>query len=177
MADARCKVSIMAVEPSWKSLQQVNEWIRFADAKAGAVLAGSGILGGFLVRAIPRLDDFQRYTTRAVLLSIAIVSVGVSSSITLRVLAPRLRTGEARSLIYFDHIARRYPKDRNAFIENFLHLADNETDLARRTAEQVWATSLVARRKFRRVSYAIASLGLAMASSGLAVLVERLWNW
>jgi len=44
-------------------------------------------------------------------------------------------------------------------------------------AEQIWANSLVARRKFRRVSYAITSLGLAMAASGFAVLVERLWNW
>ncbi|WP_428982887.1 Pycsar system effector family protein [Phytohabitans maris] len=57
-----------------------------------------------------------------------------------------------------------------------LSLAD-ETGLPRHLADQIWANSLVARRKFRRVSYAIRLLGLAMLSSGTAVVVERLWNW
>ncbi|MDQ7903066.1 hypothetical protein RB614_00840 [Phytohabitans sp. ZYX-F-186] len=112
----------MSAEESWKSLQQVNEWIRFADAKAGAVLAASGVLGALLVNAIPRLEDFKIHTTRAVLLALAIVCIGVSSLLTLQILAPRLRTGEARSLIYFDHVARRYGNDRNAFVDNWAAL-------------------------------------------------------
>lgn len=167
----------MSVEQSWKSLQQVNEWIRFADTKAGAVLASSGVLGAFLVRAIPQRQDFHSHATRATLISFAIVCVGIAALLTLRVLTPRLRTGEARSLIYFDHIARRYSGDRNAFVENYLRLVGDDTDLARQLGEQIWATSLVARWKFRRISYAFWFLGLAMASSGLAVVVERLWNW
>lgn len=167
----------MGAEDAWKSLSQINEWIRFADAKAGAVLAASGVLGAFLVNDVPRLEDFKVHTTRAVLIAIAVVCVGLSSLVSLHILAPRLRTGEARSLIYFDHIARRYANDRNGFAENYLGLTKVDTDLARQIADQVWANSIVARRKFRRVSYAIRLLGAAMVSASAAVIVERLWGW
>jgi hypothetical protein len=164
------------VDDAWKSLSQVNDWIRFADAKAVAVLAGSGVLGGFLVRAIPTLPDFETRPIRAALLSLAIVCVGISTLITLRTVAPRLRAGEARSLIYFDHVARRYPTDREGFVDNYLSLARDDSRLCANLAEQVWANSLVARRKFRRVTYAVGFLGVAMVSSGLAVVVQRVWN-
>lgn len=174
-AGVRCDA--VSTEEVWRSLQQVNEWIRFADAKAGAVLAGSGLLGGFIVGSIPTVSDFKVHTTRAVLIGVAIVCLGASSLITLRILAPRLRTGEPRSLIYFDHIARRYENDCKTFVTNYLSLVKSDDDLSRQVAEQVWSNSRVARRKFRRVSYAIWSLGGAMISSGLAVIVQRVWNW
>jgi hypothetical protein len=161
-------------EEAWRGLQQVNEWIRFADAKAGAVLAGSGVLGAFLVHAIPRLSDFRDQPVRALLLSVAICSLGLSALITLRVLAPRLRTGEARSLVYFDHVARRYGKDRQAFVTRYLHVGEDDVALCTQLVEQMWANSLVARRKFRRVALATYALGTAMFAAGAAVIVERL---
>jgi Family of unknown function (DUF5706) len=161
-------------EDAWRGLQQVNEWIRFADAKAGAVLAGSGVLGAFLVHAIPRLSDFRDQPVRAVLLSLAVCSVGLSALITLGVLAPRLRTGEARSLLYFDHVARRYGQDRQAFVAMYLHLGEDEAALCNQLIEQMWANSLVARRKFRRVAIATYALGTAMFAAGAAVVIERL---
>ena len=170
-------VDAVKVDDAWKSLSQVNEWIRFADAKAIAILAGSGVLGGLLVRAIPQLSDFKIYPARATLLSVAIVCVGASALIALRSVAPRLRTGEARSLIYFEHVARRYASDRAAFVKGFVSLADDETRLVEHIAEQTWANSLVARRKFRRVSYAVLFLGAAMASSGAAIIVNRVWGF
>jgi hypothetical protein len=163
-------------EDAWRSLQQVNEWVRFADTKAAAVLAGSGVLGGVLVAAVPSLADFRAHTTRAVLLSVAIICVGVSSLLSLRILAPRLRTGEPRSLIYFDHIARRYAADCNGFVDNYLALARTADDLSRQVAEQIWSNSRVARRKFVRVSLAVRFLGVAMVAAGLAVVVQRLWG-
>jgi len=166
----------LSTDDSWKSLGQVNEWIRFADAKATAVLAASGVLGGLLVRSIPNVVEFKIHPARATLLSIAILCVGASALITLRTFAPRLRTGEARSLIYFDHVARRYANDRPAFVDSYSSLTSSQERLTRELAEQIWANSHVARRKFRRVSFAVRFLGLAMASSGVAVLVQRLWD-
>jgi hypothetical protein len=174
----RVPVSSVAVNPdeAWRSLQQVNEWIRFADAKAVAVLAGSGVLGGVLVTRVPVLDDFKAHGVRAVLLSAAIVCVGISALLSLQILAPRLRTGESRSLIYFDHIARRYEGERNAFVDNYIALIEHDDDLVRQVADQIWSNSRVARHKFRRVSFAIWFLGAAMVLAGLAALVQRLWG-
>ena len=94
--------------------------------------------------------------------------------IAARVLAPRLRTGEARSLIYFDHVARRYDGDRGSYVDNFMALTADERRFEQHLAEQVWANSKVASGKYRRVAVAIYLLGGAMLSSGAAVLVYRL---
>jgi len=176
---AMARVSSVAVsaEDGWKSLQQVNEWIRFADAKAAAVLAGSGVLGGLLLAAVPDRDDFKVHTTRATLVALAIACVGASSLLSLQILSPRLRTGEPRSLIYFDHIARRYADDRNGFVENYLALTGHGEDLARQVSDQIWSNSRVARHKLRRVSFAIRFLGASMVFGGFAVVVQRVWNW
>ena len=107
-------------------------------------------------------------------LTIAICAVGTSALITLRVLTPRLRTGEARSLLYFDHVARRYGGDRQAFVARYLRLGEDEQALCEQLVEQLWANSLVARRKFRRVAFGIYALGLAMLAAGAAVVVGRL---
>ncbi|GAA3298241.1 hypothetical protein Dvina_52290 [Dactylosporangium vinaceum] len=166
----------MKTDDAWKSLAQVNEWIRFADVKAGAVLAGSGVLGGLLIKAIPDRATFHQHPARATLISLAIICVGCSALITLRTLAPRLRTGEARSMIYFDHIARKYAKDRSTFVDRYISLADKEEDLVRQLIDQVWSNSMVARRKFRRVSFAVVFLGSSMAFSGTSVILQRVWD-
>ncbi|WP_088998256.1 Pycsar system effector family protein [Micromonospora echinofusca] len=164
----------MTADNGWKALGQVNEWIRFADAKAAAVLAASGVLGGLLVKRIPRLADFKDEPVYAGLLVVAILCLGGAALIASRILAPRLRTGEARSLIYFDHVARRYGGDRRGYVDTFTALTADEERFERHLAEQVWANSKVARAKFRRVAVAIYLLGAAMLSSGAAVLAYRL---
>jgi Family of unknown function (DUF5706) len=167
---------LVATDESWKLLEHVNEWLRFADAKAGAILAASGVLGGLMLSSIPTRSKALAHPLNAVLILIALAGIAASSLLTLRVLAPRLRTGEARSLVYFDHIARRYQSERNAFVDNYLSLANDGDGLARQLTEQIWANSLVARRKFRQVSYATRFLGLSMFSCGCAVLIQRVWN-
>lgn len=163
----------MSSEESWRLLQHVTESIKFADTKAGAVLAGSGVLGGVLVTAAPTGHDFEAYPVPAVLTVLAIVCVGASALLSLLVLAPRLRAGEPRSLIYFDHIARR---NRDAFVDNYRTLVEREDDLIRQVADQIWANSQVARLKFRRVAVAVWSLGAGMVLAGAAAVAQQLWG-
>jgi hypothetical protein len=166
-------VRCVTVETGWKALGQVNEWIRFGDVKAAAVLAASGVLGGLLVKQIPAAEDFGNRPAFSLLLAVAIMCDGGAALIATRILAPRLRMGEPRSLLYFDHVARRYANDAKGFVDNFVRLAADEERFARQLAEQLWANSKVARRKYRRVSIAIYLLGGAMLSSGVAVVLER----
>lgn len=39
------------IEDAWRLLNSTNEWVRFADAKAGGALAGAGVLAGALATA------------------------------------------------------------------------------------------------------------------------------
>lgn len=42
----------VSADQGWKLLSTVNEWIRFADAKAGAVLAFAGAMGTMLYNLV-----------------------------------------------------------------------------------------------------------------------------
>ncbi|BCJ29587.1 hypothetical protein Asera_37780 [Actinocatenispora sera] len=135
-------------------------------------------MGGILVRSIPRASDFHHdaiHAIHAIVLSLAIVCIGASAVISLRTLAPRLRSlGEPDSMIYFDHIARRYGSDKELYIRRFVRLSAKDNLVAEQVVEQIWANSCVARRKFQHVALAIYLLGAGMILSGLAVLVQRL---
>lgn len=141
-------------DDAWKALLQVNDWIKVADTKAGAILAGCGVLGGVLARTLPQPGDWGIAPWQTVLTFVSLALTATSAVITLRVFAPRLRTGEARSLLYFDHIARRYPKNVD-FKHVFLSTVDNPERMREAIVDQLWANSHVARKKFRRVAIAI----------------------
>jgi hypothetical protein len=160
----------------WKTLQLVNEWIRFSDAKAAAVLAGSGLLGGLVVHSVPSYQQFGDHLVRSALLILALVCVVTSFLLALMALTPILRAEERPSLVYFRHIAEDYSTDRETFVARFIALAGEEEEFQRQLAEQIWANSIIAKRKFERVRWGVRFLGVAMTCVGSSVLVARLWN-
>ncbi len=42
-----------ALESIWKTYEMVNDWIRFSDAKAGAILTADGVLVGIFLALLP----------------------------------------------------------------------------------------------------------------------------
>jgi hypothetical protein len=158
-------------EGAWKALQQVNEWIRFADAKAGAILAGSAALGGVVLHALPQWSKHGEHPWQFWLLIASLVAVTLAILFALRVLAPALRAGEPRSLVYFDHIARKHPSVSN-YVTALRRLLDNEDDLVDQLGHQIWANSRVARHKFVAVGRAVRFLGLALILAGIGALLQ-----
>lgn len=154
-------------EDAWKALSQTNDLIKGADTKAGAVLAASGVLGGILVRAVPAPRLWGHDPLHAGLLLFSMVLVAVSILLALRVVVPRLRTGKSRSLLYFDNIARQYA-DAADFALACRSLFEQGDRLHHALAEQLWATSCIARRKFRAVAPAIWLFGLALVAALVA---------
>lgn len=171
-------VKPVKIEEVWHAFAQVNDWIRFADAKAAALLATGGVLGGLLVNATPSSLPASRLGVATIVLFVlAATADAFSVLMSLLALQPRLgaRTA-ATSLIYFDHIARRFGDDRDGFVEAFADISTGAaTDaLSRDISRQIWANSLVARRKFRHVTSATWLLGAAMLVSGVAALLQRI---
>ncbi|ASR37180.1 hypothetical protein BAY61_21735 [Prauserella marina] len=151
-------------DDAWKALSQINDLIKVADAKAGVVLASAGVLGGIVVRAVPSPTQWREswFHTGLLLLSIALVSVSILLS--LRAFVPRLRTGGSRSLLHFDNIARRYTTAAD-FSTACRALFEQHERLQDAVITQLWATSKIARRKFRSVTCAIISLGFALLTA------------
>jgi hypothetical protein len=59
-------------------------------------------------------------------------------------LVPTLRVGEPVSLIYFEHVARKYRKDTGGHAAAVKDLLADEDRYFKDVAAQVWANSVVA---------------------------------
>ncbi|WP_330476027.1 Pycsar system effector family protein [Terrabacter sp. C0L_2] len=155
-------------EEAWRLLGSTNEWLRYADAKAAGALAGAGVLGGVLVQS--GLDDANEGAPGGAIFFFVVAALAVFASATfaLIALAPRLKVGEPNSLIYFDHVARKYVGDPDGHAAAVKTLLEDGDALFSDLAAQVWANSTVARKKFFWSGWAIFLLGLGLLLAGIA---------
>lgn len=151
-------------EDAWKTLHQTTDLIKVADTKAGAILAADGVLGGVLVRTLPAPNDWAARWLYVALLLSGLGLVILSAISALRVFAPRLSTDRSRSLLYFANIARQYSTSVD-FAPAYRDLLEDGEQLQRSLTEQVWATSRIARRKFRAVTPAVWTFGAALLAA------------
>lgn len=159
------------IEDAWRLLNSVNEWVRFADAKAGGALAGAGVLAGALATA-GLSDKFDHAPTAAVALGATSGGLAVvAAALALWALLPTLRVGEPVSLIYFEHVARKYKDDIAGHAAAVRALITDEEQYFQQVAAQVWANSKVARAKFLASAWALTALGVAVLLGGVAAIV------
>lgn len=160
------------IENAWRLLNATNEWVRFADAKAGGALAGAGVLAAALGSA-GLSDSFSSAPDGAVVLGgLAGLAALVSAALALQALAPRLKVGEPVSLIYFDHVARRYKDDTAGHSEAVRELLEDEERYFKEIAAQVWANSIVARRKLRASNWSLSILAVGVLLTAVASIIS-----
>lgn len=159
-----------STENTWKALTQTHELIRLADTKGGLVLASSGVLGGILTRFGTSSDQSTANLPHAILVGLGLTLVLVSTSLALHVFLPRTQLRAARSLLHFDNVASRFDTP-DEFSRASRALFEHEEQLQRALSEQLWATSRVARRKFRTVTPAIWCFGSGVVATLAAALV------
>jgi hypothetical protein len=102
----------------------------------------------------------------------SIVLAVISAACAVGSLWPRLRARHTPpSLIYFDHIARRY--DRAESYVDDLHAALATTGaLTSEVGAQIWANSRITRRKFWWGQASLASLLASIAVLAAALVVD-----
>lgn len=85
----------------WQIYTTINEWIRFADTKAGVALAAHGAV--FTV-AMPAIMKEKQYFSQHPFLTCNMVFCTLCAVVSvfygIRCILPRLNVGEARSLIF-----------------------------------------------------------------------------
>ena len=144
----------------WNTYELVNNWISHADAKAAAVLAAVGVFAGFLVTNMEKIVPFIHQSPWYIITSSLLVCILLAASVLLAFLGllPRLKVGEPKSLIYFNHISQHTVVDYQNLIAPALR---NPTKLDSELVYQIWANSKVSTKKFYFVGGAIWCLAFA----------------
>jgi len=159
------------IDDAWRLLNSTNEWVRFADTKAGGALAGAGVLAGALATA-GLSDKFDKAPDAAVWCGVlAGIAALVAAGLAVYALIPTFRVGEPVSLIYFEHVARRYRKDTDGHAAAVKELLADEDRYFKEVAAQAWANSVVARGKFLASAWALTALGIGVLLGGVAALI------
>ena len=86
-------------------------------------------------------------------------------------LIPTLRVGEPVSLIYFEHVARKYKDDTDGHAAAVRELLSDDDEYFKQVAAQVWANSKVARAKFLASGWALAALAAGVFLGAVAALL------
>jgi hypothetical protein len=162
----------MNLDDSWKQLQQVNEIVRYADAKAGLILTLNGVLVGLVAVRLQSARFLADHPVSGAALVIAVALLAISVGFDIAAVMPRLvEPGQRPSLLHFDHVAVAYAGRVGDYIDDFVTLAQDPEQLQREIAAQVWANTMVARRKYRCVQWGLRFLGAALAVVVFAAVV------
>lgn len=157
------------------------EWIRFADAKAGAVLAANGVFASFL---IPTLKDVQMarpslwVAVSYLLFVLWAASAIASGSYALRCIMPFRPLGRhpAVGLAPHFHSAATAAAFAHTQAQTFLHSyqALTSADLQREVLTALFVDAYISDRKYRLVKNAVGSLG-AVTVAGFGYLLALQW--
>lgn len=146
---------VVSVEVASDLLAHVQGSVEHADRKVRILLAADAVLIALLTSSTQGLlnqalaDDATLLIRAIVSVAILLVaSVGISILFAFLVIKPRLEFGQFQSHFFFEHIAK---KPAIQYVDDFLELSVDQAvkDLLR----QVHANSLIARAKFRWVSW------------------------
>lgn len=144
----------------WKIYQTTNEWVRFADVKAGlsltAQIAVLTLVGSLTLKGSSELP-------RSPMLVSAIVLAGALSLVSIffafRCVVPRLAIAPRESLIYFSNIYDRY-KTQEAFRDHALAYYSNQDVMNDHLLDQIWVNSTIALLKHKDCSRALQFLAI-----------------
>lgn len=155
----------------------VNDWIKHAETKAAGILAAAGVSAGILYNLVKGAEGAGQWLCMTSALSVIfIILTGFSSALALR---PRLVSrGEPTSHLYFDHIARSYPRAHGAsgYKKVVRELTVDDDMLIGEIADQIWANAHVARAKYCWANAGLISLILtliSLAATALTVISIR----
>ena len=140
-------------EDLWRTLQCTNEWLRYSDTKATALLGIQGILLGIFGTHLHSQVEPQSKAEWIVLCVACALNV-LSILFSFLCLNPRLKLKGGLSPFYFGSIAQNF--SHSGEYENHVAEAlEDDSDLAHELCGQIYVNSCIADRKFRHVTHSL----------------------
>lgn len=147
------------IETLWKTYNVINEWIRFSDTKAGAILAANGVIASIVLSKLSEDNVFlNNHPIFLIPLILGIITTFISIISSIICLNPTLKIGtKTNSVIFFANIAENF-EIYSDYEKNALDVLTDEKHAAAQISQQVWANSKVALKKYKAVAWATYSL-------------------
>lgn len=148
------KIVMDKTENYWKILGDVNDSIKFAEAKAIALISTSGILIAFLFSR-PDIINIIKDSTSSLIIFIICSSAFLLSIISAVIcLKPNFKYKSSKSIIFFKTISKDYSSGKDYFIAS-QKILTNEKDLGEQLSEQIIIKSRIVNGKFRAIQMSI----------------------
>jgi hypothetical protein len=156
----------------WRTHGYINDYIRLADAKAGALFAIFGALIGVLVHQWAEGDESATWW-RIALFASALSSALTVIALAIDVVRPRVDLGNTRvgsrtlGYIYWKHIRARNREEYEHGVR-----ALDKADLIREVTSHTWEIAGIAETKYKKLKYAflLSYIGLFLCLLGVATL-------
>ncbi len=161
------------LEYQWKTYNVINEWIRFSDAKAGAILAANGAIVTIAIDSASQINALLSESFIFwIFFLIGVSSLFLSTFFSLRCLTPKLKVGSSESIIFFGHIANSSLRDYRI---NVKEVFGKEVEL-NHLCDQIWANSKVAWGKYEFVALTIKCFSITVFTLFLTISLAILLN-
>lgn len=166
-------------DEQWCILSAVNEWVRFADAKASLTLVVQGSIASV---SLPPLFHARSLFFSGSLLLTLLVIAAICSTLTiyycLKCVIPRLLVRGGKSIVFFGDIATSFESADVYFMMLKKYQDEGGRDgLTKHVAHQIWSNSVVAEKKYKCCHWAATwfSIGVAIDISIMVVVFATGW--
>lgn len=159
-------------EHNWNTYNLVNEWIKFADTKAGVLITLNGIIIGLVANNLTTIKNhLNAHSCLMIIFTLGFLSLITSLFFAIKCIFPNLSVGEPQSKIFFEHISKKY-LDAGQFVKELESSDNNLEDLQM----QIWANSKVASNKYSSVNYSIIAFSFFILFA-LVFIILQLINY
>ncbi len=131
-----------------------NEWVRYSDTKAVALLGVQGVLLGFLIKTYDG-TSFNPTCFQYIVSGVGLIFNIISMIFAFVCLNPKLKfDNDTLSPIYFGSIALHFEKAEQ--YQEYINKAFSTKDqIIHELCSQIFVNSAIAYRKFRQVTYSL----------------------
>jgi hypothetical protein len=155
-------------EDLWRTLQVVSEWIRVADAKAGACIAVDGVMLALFAARLRGSPDPS--VLAGIVLFSATGLAALSALIAVWTVLPRARRLGAKSIVHYGTIAA-FDSSTSYHAAAFKVMSD-PNEFAKNLTQHIWTMSRAADHKYFLVNWGIRLLIGAVAAGAIALLLR-----
>jgi len=162
-------------ENLWKTYEAINQFIRFADTKATAILAVNGVIAGFYFSNTGTVQTILEQKPLAFIpLAVAMTSIVISVVFCAYCIIPRLKMNKSNCLIFFFDIAKNYPTARD--YEKAIKEEISDEKIEKYLADQIWVNSKIAVKKYLAVDLSTILFVVTVIASIVFVFMA-FWRW